>query len=51
MVVDHPAVSGPATEHEGLVIRLSGDDFDTKITGEFILGGEATSFRAAEASS
>jgi len=48
MVVDHPAVSGPATEHEGLVIRLTGDDFDTKITGEFILGGEATSFRAAE---
>ena len=48
MVVDHPAVSGPATEHEGLVIRLSGDGFDTKITGEFILGGEATSFRAAE---
>ncbi len=48
MVVDHPAVSGPATEHEGLVIRLSGDDFDTKITGEFILGGEATSFRAGE---
>ena len=48
MIVDHPAVKGPATEHEGLVIRLTGDDFDTKITGEFILGGEATSFRAAE---
>jgi nicotinamide mononucleotide adenylyltransferase len=48
MEVDHPAVSGPATEHEGLVIRLSGDDFDTKITGEFILGGEATTFRSAE---
>ena len=48
MEVDHPAVKGPATEHEGLVVRLSGDDFDTKITGEFILGGEATSFRAAE---
>ena len=48
MEVDHPAVKGPATEHEGLVLRLSGDDFDTKITGEFILGGEATSFRAAE---
>ena len=48
MEVDHPAVSGPATEHEGLVVRLSGDDFDTKITGEFILGGEATSFRTAE---
>ena len=48
MEVDHPAVKGPATEHEGLVIRLFGDDFDTKITGEFILGGEATSFRAAE---
>tara|TARA_R100000008_G_scaffold79870_1_gene61875 strand:- start:223 stop:3117 length:2895 start_codon:yes stop_codon:yes gene_type:complete len=46
MEVDHPAVKGPATEHEGLVVRLSGDDFDTKITGEFILGGEATSFRA-----
>lgn len=45
MEVDHPAVKGPATEHEGLVIRLSGDDFDTKITGEFILGGEASSFR------
>ena len=45
MVVDHPAVKGPATDHEGLVIRLSGDDFDTKITGEFILGGEASSFR------
>ena len=48
MEVDHPAVKGPATEHEGLVVRLAGDDFDTKITGEFILGGEATSFRAAE---
>ena len=48
MEVDHPAVKGPATEHEGLVIRLSGDNFDTKITGEFILGGEATSFRAAD---
>jgi len=45
MEVDHRAVKGPATEHEGLVIRLSGDDFDTKITGEFILGGEASSFR------
>ena len=45
MEVDHPAVKGPATDHEGLVIRLSGDDFDTKITGEFILGGEASSFR------
>ena len=45
MVVDHPAVKGPATDHEGLVIKLAGDDFGTKITGEFILGGEATSFR------
>ena len=46
MEVDHPAVSGPANKHEGLVIRLAGDERDTKITGEFILGGEATAFRA-----
>jgi nicotinamide mononucleotide adenylyltransferase len=46
MEVDHPAVKGPAKDHEGLVIRLPGDDFDIKITGEFILGGEASSFRS-----
>ncbi len=45
MEVDHPAVKGAASEHEGLVVRLQGDDFDTKITGEFILGGEASTFR------
>ncbi len=48
MEVDHPAVHGPASEHEGMVIKLKGDDFATKITGEFILGGEASSFRKDE---
>lgn len=48
MEVDHPAVSGPASDHEGMVIYLKGDNFATKITGEFILGGEASSFRKEE---
>lgn len=48
MEVDHPAVSGPAADHEGMVIYLKGDNFATKITGEFILGGEASSFRKEE---
>jgi hypothetical protein len=48
MEVDHPAVHGPASDHEGMVIKLKGDDFATKITGEFILGGEASTFRKDE---
>jgi hypothetical protein len=48
MEVDHPAVKGPAKDHEGLVVRLSGDNFDTKITGDFILGGEASTFRKGD---
>ena len=48
MEVDHPAVHGPAADHEGMVIYLKGDNFATKITGEFILGGEASSFRKDE---
>jgi len=48
MEVDHPAVHGPASDHEGMVIKLKGDDFATKITGEFILGGEASTFRKEE---
>lgn len=48
MEVDHPAVHGPAADHEGMVIYLKGDNFATKITGEFILGGEASSFRKEE---
>jgi hypothetical protein len=48
MEVDHPAVRGPASDHEGMVIKLKGDDFATKITGEFILGGEASTFRKDE---
>lgn len=48
MEVDHPAVHGPASEHEGMVITLKGDNFATKITGEFILGGEASTFRKEE---
>jgi len=45
MEVDHPAVSGPAKDHEGLVLTLAGDTFKTKITGEFILGGVASPHR------
>ena len=45
MEVDHPAVSGPAKDHEGLVLVLSGDTFKTKITGEFILRGIASPHR------
>jgi len=48
MEVSHPAVHGPASEHEGMVIVLKGDNFATKITGEFILGGEASNFRKDE---
>tara|TARA_R110000824_G_scaffold123185_2_gene280721 strand:- start:163 stop:2451 length:2289 start_codon:yes stop_codon:yes gene_type:complete len=45
MEVDHPAVSGPAKDHEGLVLTLAGDTFKTKITGEFILRGVASPHR------
>lgn len=48
MEVAHPAVHGPASDHEGMVIVLKGDNFATKITGEFILGGEASNFRKDE---
>ena len=48
MEVDHPAVKGPAKDHEGLVIRMPGDNFDTKITGDFILSGEASTFRKGD---
>jgi len=45
MEVDHPAVSGPAKDHEGLVLTLAGDTFKTKITGEFILQGVVSPHR------
>lgn len=50
MEVSHPAVHGPASEHEGMVITLEGDNFATKITGDFILGGQASTFRKNEPS-